>query len=220
MLTIHHLNESRSQRVIWLAEELGLPYRIEHHARNPRTKLAPESLKRLHPLGKAPLVERDGKVLAETGFIIEQLARGTDLLPPEGTDTGDRVRYWLQFAEGSAMPPLVTKFALSGVPSQVPVFVRPIARMIVGGLNKAWLDPDMKRLLAFWEDTLAEGGWFAGDRFTAADVMMSYPVEMAHLRGSTSRPATADWLARIHARPAYQRALKAGGADFSGATAN
>ena len=100
------------------------------------------------------------------------------------------------------------------------MFVRPIARMIVGGLNKAWLDPDMKRLLAFWEDTLAEGGWFAGDRFTAADVMMSYPVEMAHLRGSKSRPATADWLSRIHARPAYQRALTAGGADFSGATAS
>ena len=164
-------------------------------------------------------VERNGRVLAETGFIIDQLARGTDLLPPEGTDTGDRVRYWLHFAEGSAMPPLVTKFALSVVPEKVPALVRPIARMIVKGLNNAWLDPDLARLTAFWEDTLAEGGWFAGDRFTAADVMMSYPVEMAALRGSKTRPATADWLSRIHDRPAYRRALEAGGADFSGARA-
>ena len=216
MLTIHHLNESRSQRVIWLAEELGLPYRIQHHRRGP-DYLAPDSLRRLHPLGKAPLVERDGQVLAETGFIVEMLARDTDLLPP-GTE-GDAVRYWLHYAEGSAMPPLVMNLVLSKVPDAAPRLVRPVARALVAGVHRAYLGRELDRHAAFWEQALARTGWFAGDQLTAADVMMSFPVEMAALRADFSdRPATRDWLARIHARPAYARALQAGG-PYSGAAA-
>lgn len=216
MLIIHHLNESRSQRVIWLAEELGLPYRIQHHSRG-SDYLAPESLKRLHPLGKAPLVERDGQILAETGFIVETLARGTDLLA-EGP-AGDAVRYWLHYAEGSAMPPLVMKLVLSKVPDNAPRLMRPVARALVAGVHKAYLGRELDRHAAFWEQTLARSGWLAGDRLTAADVMMSFPVEMAALRSDLStRPATRDWLTRIHARPAYVRALQAGG-PYSGAAA-
>ena len=120
MLTIHHLNESRSQRVIWLAEELGLPYELVRHQRDPRTMLAPASLKALHPLGKAPLVAHRGRVLAETGAIVAALARGSALLPDEGTDEGDAVRYWLHYAEGSAMPPLVMRLVLGRIPTSVP----------------------------------------------------------------------------------------------------
>lgn len=216
MLTIHHLNESRSQRVIWLAEELGLPYRIQHHRRGP-DYLAPESLRRLHPLGKAPLIEREGQVLAETGFIVEALARGTDLLPA-GPD-GEAVRYWLHHAEGSAMPPLVMRLVLSRMPEGAPRLVRPLARALVAGVHKAYLGSELDRYAAFWERTLVRSGWFAGHQLTAADVMMSFPVEMAALRSDLSaRPATRDWLARIHARPAYARALRAGG-PYSGAAA-
>lgn len=216
MLTIHHLNESRSQRVIWLAEELGLPYRIRRHDRGP-DYLAPDSLRRLHPLGKAPLVERDGRVLAETGFIVEALARGTGLLP-EGPE-GDAVRYWLHYAEGSAMPPLVMKLVLSKMPENAPRLVRPLARALVAGVHKAYLGRELDRNVAFWEQALSRSGWFAGEGLTAADVMMSFPVEMAALRSDLSaRPATRDWLARIHARPAYVRALQAGG-PYSGAAA-
>ena len=130
MLTIHHLNESRSQRVIWLAEELGLPYELVRHQRDPRTMLAPASLKALHPLGKAPLVAHRGRVLAETGAIVAALARGSALLPDEGTDEGDAVRYWLHYAEGSAMPPLVMRLVLGRIPTSVPWPLRPVARAI------------------------------------------------------------------------------------------
>lgn len=219
MLTIHHLNESRSQRIIWLAEELGLPYRITAHSRDPRTHLAPDSLRRLHPLGKAPLVEHRGRMLAETGAIVAHLARGSALLPPEGTDAGDAVRYWLHHAEGSAMPPLVMKLVLSTIPKRAPLLVRPVARALVAGVHKAYLGPELDRHADWWEQSLTATGWFAGNDFTAADVMMSFPVEMASLRAHLSgRPATRDWLARIHARPAYRRALTAGG-PYSGAAA-
>ncbi len=219
MLTIHHLNDSRSQRVIWLAEELGLPYSVQHHQRDPQTYLAPDSLKRLHSLGKAPLVEHRGRILAETGAIVAAVARGSALLPPEGTDAGDAVRYWVHYAEGSAMPPLVMTLVLSRVPKSAPWLMRPVARGLAAGVHTAYLGPELARHADWWERTLADKGWFAGADFTAADVMMSFPVEMAALRTDlTDRPATSDWLARIHARPAYGRALRAGGA-YSGATA-
>ena len=219
MLTIHHLNESRSQRVIWLAEELGLPYRIVPHIRDPRSALAPDSLRRLHPLGKAPLVEHRGRVLAETGAIVTHLARGSALLPPEGTPDGDAVRYWLHYAEGSAMPPLVMRLVLSRIPRRTPWLARPVARALVAAVHSAYLGPELVRHAEWWERTLSEDGWFAGGHFSAADVMMSFPVEMSALRADLSaRPATRDWLARIHARPAYGRALAAGG-PYSGAAA-
>lgn len=209
MLTLHHLNESRSHRVIWLLEELGLPYRIEPHQRDPQTHLAPESLKRVHPLGKAPVVEHRGRVLAETGAIIATLARGSALLPPEGTEAGDEVRYWLHYAEGSAMPPLVMRLVLAGLPGEA-----------VAPVMEGFVAPDVARQIDWWDRRLSETPWFAGAAFTAADIVMSFPVEMAALRaGAAERPAIRDWLARIHARPAYTRALAAGG-PYSGASAS
>lgn len=219
MLTIHHLNESRSQRIIWLAEELGLSYRLHHHSRDAATWLAPASLRALHPLGKAPLVERDGRILAETGFIIDTLARDTALLPAAGTPQGEAVRYWLHYAEGSAMPPLVMRLILSRLPRRAPWPVRRVARALAEGVNRSYLGPELERHAAYWDQTLAATGWFVGAELTAADVMMSFPVEMAALRADlTGRHAVRDWLARIHARPAYIRALQAGG-PYSGAAA-
>lgn len=218
-LTIHHLNESRSQRVLWLAEELGLDYAIVHHRRD-KGKRSPPELAALHPLGKAPLVEVDGRVLAETGAIVGRLARGTDLLPDPATPDGEGVEFWMHHAEGSAMPPLVMRLVLSTVPKQAPMLMRSVAEAVVGGVNGAYTDPEIARNAAFWEAQLAQGGgWFAAGRFTAADVMMSFPVEMTAQRApKVVGPALTDWLARIHARPAWLRALEKGG-PYSGASA-
>ena len=154
--------------------------------------------------------------LAQTSSALDSLAA---LLPDEGTDEGDAVRYWLHYAEGSAMPPLVMRLVLGRIPTSVPWPLRPVARAITGGVETAYLGPEMTRQLDWWEASLTGDGWFAAGRFTAADVMMSFPVEMAALRSDLStRPATRDWLTRIHARPAYVRALQAGG-PYSGAAA-
>ena len=219
MLTIHHLNESRSHRIIWLAEELGLPCRIEQHWRDPKTMLAPESLRRLHPLGKAPMVERDGRIIAETGAIIEALSADSHLRPDPKSDAGAEVTYWLHHAEGSAMPPLVMSLVLTRMVERSPALLRPVARMMAKGVNDAFTGPDLARQIAFWNQNLQQKGWFGGSDFTVADIAMSFPVEMAALRvGVADHAAIRDWLARIHARPAYRRALERGGA-FSGAAA-
>lgn len=219
MLTIHHLNESRSHRIIWLAEELDQPYRIEQHWRDPKTMLAPESLRRLHPLGKAPMVERDGQIIAETGAIIEAMAQGSPLRPDPHTETGRDVTYWLHYAEGSAMPPLVMSLVLNKMVDRSPALLRPLARKLVKSVHDGFTGPDLARQIAFWDQQLQQGEWFAGGDFTVADIAMSFPVEMAALRlGAADHSAIRNWLARIHARPAYQRALEKGGA-FSGAQA-
>lgn len=218
-LTIHHLNESRSQRVLWLAEELGLDYALVRHARTAGMR-APASLRALHPLGKAPLIEADGRVYAETGAIVAHLARGGDLLPDPATPDGEAVEFWLHHAEGTAMPPLVMRLVLMTAPARAPRLMRPLARAITGAITKGYTDLEIARSMAFWEAMLEGGsGWFAAGRFTAADVVMSFPVEMAALRAPGGPgPAVTDWLQRIHARPAYKRAVEKGGA-FSGARA-
>ncbi|HRO16146.1 MAG TPA: glutathione S-transferase, partial [Paracoccus sp. (in: a-proteobacteria)] len=142
MLTIHHLNDSRSQRIIWLAEELGLPYRIERHRRT-AAGLAPDSLRRLHPLGKAPLVEHHGRQVAETGAIVAYMARGSALLPDEGSDAGDEVRYWMHYAEGSAMPPLLMRMVMTRLSQGAPWIVRPVARGLAAGLDRTWLGAEL-----------------------------------------------------------------------------
>lgn len=219
MLTIHHLNESRSHRIIWLAEELGIPYRIQQHWRDPKTMLAPDSLRRLHPLGKAPMIEQDGQVTAETGAIIETMAAGSGLRPDGQSDAGRAVTYWLHYAEGSAMPPLVMSLVLTKMVERSPAVLRPLSRRIAKGVHNSFTGPDVTRQIGFWDQALQQGKWFAGDHFTVADVAMSFPIEMAALRmGVEGHPAIRDWLRRIHARPAYDRALKRGGA-FSGANA-
>jgi glutathione S-transferase len=216
MLIVHHLENSRSQRVLWLLEELGVPYEVQRYERDPTTMLAPASLREVHPLGKSPVITDGPLVIAETGAIIEYiLATYGDgrLLPPAGTEERRRFTYWLHFAEGSAMPPLVMTLLFTEVPKRTPFFVRPVARAIGNAVKASYLGPTINAQLDLMEGELAKGGWFAGAEITAADVMMSFPVEASAGRaGLGNRPLLIAWLAKIHARPAYQAALQRGGA--------
>ncbi len=202
MITVHHLENSRSQRVLWLLEELGFDYEVAPYKRDPKTILAPPELARIHPLGKSPVVEDDGLTLAETGAIVEYLVEKAEgrLGPPANRDAVLRYRHFLHYAEGSMMPPLlallvVNRLGLLGRPARAPL-------LAMFGRHLDWLETE-----------LATRDWFAGDEFTAADVMMSFPLEAARSRASldASRPNLTDWLERIHARPAYAAALKRGG---------
>jgi glutathione S-transferase len=215
MITVHHLNNSRSQRVLWLLEELGLPYDIKHYQRNATTNLAPPELLQVHPLGKSPVITDGDVTVAETGAIIEYLVdrAGGKLRPSAGAPEYRRYTYWLHFAEGSAMPPLVMTLVLGRIKKAGPFFVKPIARRIADGVLESFVRPNIKRQLKFMENELVRQPWFAGTEFSAADVQMSFPLEVAAVRGGLGAqyPRLADFLARIHARPAYQAALKRGG---------
>jgi len=217
MIVVHHLDNSRSQRILWLLEELEKPYEIVHYRRDPETLLAPASLRRVHPLGKSPVVT-DGEVtLAESGAIIEYLADryGAGLLAPApGTPQRLRYSYWLHYAEGSAMPPLLLKLVFARVAhARMPFFVKPVAKQIAANVNRRFIDPQLKLHLDYLEGELAQHAWFVGDSFSAADIQMSFPLEAAATRGGLDarRPHLHAWLERIHARPAYQRALERGG---------
>ena len=202
MITVHHLENSRSQRVLWLLEELALPYEVKRYERNKATLLAPPELKRVHPLGKSPVIEDDGLVVAETGAIVEYLVAKADgrLGPPAHRADALRWRHFLHYAEGSLMPPLFTKLVLSRVP-------------LFGKAAQKKFQPMIDVHLDYVEAELAHRPWFAGSTFTAADVMMSFPLEAAVARANATqgRPHVAGWIEKIHARPAYQAALKAGG---------
>lgn len=212
-IVVHHLDNSRSQRILWLLEELELDYELQTYARDPKTMRAPPELRQIHPLGKAPVVSLDGVVLAESGAILEALAQGTELAPTSG-DAVRWVRYWLHFAEGSLATPLLVSLLMAKVEAApVPFFLRPVVRRIAGQVNASYTDPDLERLLAFVEAHLAERPWFAGEAMTIADVQMSFPLEAAGARGfvGEAHPHVRAWLDRIHAREAYQRALERGG---------
>lgn len=209
MITVHHLNNSRSQRVLWLLEELGLPYSIKHYLRNNQTGLAPPELKAIHPLGKSPVIEDEGQVVAESGAIIEYLVAKTGKLGPGAAQSA--YRYWMHYAEGSLMPLMVMKLIFGRIPKAVPALIRPVAKAIVAGVDRAYLGPNLKTHLDYVESELARSTWFAGEAFSAADIQMSFPLEAAALRSGAVGPRTQAFLDRIHARPAYQRALKAGG---------
>jgi len=217
MITVHHLEHSRSQRVLWLLEELGLQYKIRHYQRDKHTMLAPPELAAVHPLGKSPVITDGDVTVAETGAIVEYLldAYGAGRLrPAPGTPEHLRYRYWLHFAEGSAMPPLLIALIFDRIAqAPMPFFVRPVARAIAEKALDATARPNIRRQLDFMEAELANRPWFAGAEFSAADVMMSFPLEAASQRAGldASRPRLMDFLARIHARPAYRRALKRGG---------
>ncbi|MDX1380643.1 MAG: glutathione S-transferase [Xanthomonadales bacterium] len=217
MITVHHLENSRSQRILWLLEELELDYEIRHYARDPETLLAPDELRAVHPLGKSPVVTDDGAVLAESGAIIETLVErhGADRLrPPRGTLAHDRYLYWLHYAEGSAMSPLLLKLVFDRLSEPpVPLFVRPISAGIAAGVTRKFIGPQLERHFGFIESELDGRDWFAGDHFSAADIQMSFPLEAAAARGvlGDAHPHSLDFLERIHARPAYQRALERGG---------
>jgi glutathione S-transferase len=217
MLIVHHLNNSRSQRVLWLLEELGVPYEIKKYERNPQTMLAPAELQKVHPLGKSPVVTDGDVTVAESGAIIEYLVErygNGRLAPAIGTLERLRWRYWLHFAEGSAMPPLLLKLIFDKVASApMPFFVKPIARGISNKVQAMMVTPNLKRQLDLMEGELSKSEWFAGNEFSAADVQMSFPLEAAAQRaGLDARwPKLMAFLNRIHARPAYKKALERGG---------
>jgi glutathione S-transferase len=217
MIVVHHLNNSRSQRVLWLLEELGLEYEIQRYQRDPKTMLAPPSLRAIHPLGKSPVITDGALTVAESGAIIEYLLErygNGRLIPAAGTPERLRWTYWLHFAEGSAMSPLLMKLVFDKLESSpMPFFVRPIARGIARKVKSSFIQPQINQQLDYMESELGKIGWFAGDAFSAADIQMSFPLEAAAARGGLgeSHPKLMAYLQRIHARPAYQRALQRGG---------
>lgn len=217
MITLHHLNNSRSQRILWMLEELRVPYEVKRYQRDPKTMLAPASLKRVHPLGKSPVITDGDLTLAESGLIIEYLAdrygKG-QLLAPCGDPQRLKQSYWLHYAEGSAMPPLLLKLVFHRIETTpVPFFVRPVVKRVAGKAQDDFIDPQIKLHLDYMENALDGQPWFSGDAFGAADIQMSFPLEAAASRGGLdqTRPNLWNFLQRIHARLAYQRALDAGG---------
>jgi len=217
MITVHHLNNSRSQRVLWLLEELGQPYEIVRYQRDPQTMLAPPELRAVHPLGKSPVISDGDVTVAESGAIVEYLLdRYGDgrLRPATGTSERLRFTYWLHFAEGSAMPPLLIKLIVDRLrKAQMPFFMRPIVGSIAGRIDSTLVQPNLQAQQRYIESELAGSPWFAGADFSAADIQMSFALEAAAARaGLDGRfPHAQDWLTRIHSRPAYQRAVERGG---------
>ena len=224
MIIVHHLNNSRSQRVLWLLEELGVAYDIKRYQRDAATMLAPASLREVHPLGKSPVITDDDSTIgdgnvtiAESGAIVEYLVErygAGRLAPAAGTPERLRYTYWLHYAEGSAMPPLLMKLIFDRIEkAPMPFFIRPIARGIAAKARSGFIEPNITRHLDFMEAELARSEWFAGGDFSAADVQMSFPLEAAAARGGldAGRPKLMAFLDRIHARPAYRRAVERGG---------
>jgi len=218
MIRVHHLNNSRSQRILWLLEELGLPYEVVRYQRDAKTMLAPPELRAVHPLGKSPVITDDDITVAESGAIIEYLVEryGEGRLQPTlGTPERLRYTYWLHFAEGSAMPPLLLKLVFSFLPKSpaLPALLRPLVRKVSEGAQKSFIDPQILQQLNYFEAELGRHEWFAGDCFSAADIQMSFPLEAAAARGGLDKkwPKVSAFLQKIHDRPAYQRALEQGG---------
>jgi glutathione S-transferase len=216
-ITVHHLENSRSQRILWLLEELGLDYEIRKYQRDPLTSLGPAELQALHPLGKAPLVTDGELTLAESGAIIEYLVatygKGR-LRPAEGTSAALAYTYWLHYAEGSFMPLMLLSLIISRIESApMPFFARPIAKGIAAKVRGGYLDANVKRNIDFLESSLNQSIWFCGDQLTAADIQMSFAVEAASVRALAGGdyPNLAAFLKRMKARPAYRRALEKGG---------
>ena len=215
MLIVHHLNNSRSQRVLWLLEELGVAYDIVRYQREPDMR-APAELRAIHPLGKSPVITDNGNTIAESGaiaeYLIETYGNGR-LIPAPKTPERLRYTYWLHYAEGSAMPPLFLKLLFTLMPKRAPALLRPLVRKASNQAMTAFVNPQLKLHMGFWESELSKSEWFAGDAFTAADIQMSFPLEAAAARGGLDHghPKATAFLERIHARPAYQRALEKGG---------
>jgi glutathione S-transferase len=215
MIVVHHLNNSRSQRVLWLLEELGLPYEIKRYERDAATMLAPPELKAIHPLGKSPVITDGDKTIAETGaiveYILETYGQGR-LIPAPGTPERLRFTYWLHYAEGSAMTPLLLKLVFTSLPNRAPGLMKGLVKSIAGRAQQSFVDPQIKAHVDYWEAELSKSEWFAGSELTGADIMMSFPLEAGAARGgAASRPRVKAFLEKIHARPAYQRALERGG---------
>lgn len=220
MITVHHLETSRSQRVLWLLEELGLPYEIVRYKRDPKTRLAPPELKAIHPLGKSPVITDGGITVAESGAILEYLVEtygeqaGAMLTPRPGTPEHRQCRFWMHYAEGSLMPWLVMKLVFTAIPTQpMPFFVRPVARGICGQVQGKLIDPNLTTALDFIDRHLADHAWFSGDQISLADFQMSFAVEAALSRAANaaSYPHLKAYRERMVALPAYRRAVEKGG---------
>jgi glutathione S-transferase len=216
VITVHHLERSRSHRVLWLLEELGVPYELVRYARDAKTMLAPPQLRAVHPLGKSPVITEDGQTIAESAAILEYLAErhgGGSWIPARDTPAFHRCRYFLHYAEGSLMPVLLVKLIAARVKDsrRVPFFVRPIVRAVGKQIDDGYSAPNLARHLEFLEAELAKGPWLCGESPTIADVQMSYPIEAAVARGRASSPNLLRYLELARSRPAYQRALAKGG---------
>ena len=217
MITVHHLENSRSQRILWMLEELGVPYEITKYARDPKTNLAPPELQALHPLGKAPIVTDGDNTLAESGAIIEYLVNNYDdghLRPADGTPQRLLYNYWLHYAEGSFMSLMLLSLIISRIETApMPFFAKPIAKGIAGKVRGGYLDANVQRNIDFMESSLDHSKWFCGDDLMAADIQMSFAVEAAAVRTNLSAdyPNLAAYLHRMRERPAYQAALEKGG---------
>jgi glutathione S-transferase len=218
MIVVHHLNASRSHRVVWMLEELGVPYEVKHYQRDAKTMLAPPELRAVHPLGKAPVVTDGGHTLAESGAILEYLVDTYGegrLRPAAGTDERLRYNFWMHYAEGSAMPPLLLKLVAARIrTAPVPFFVRPITKQIAQKLEDGFIGPQIATHYSFVESELAKSKWLAGDELTAADVMMSFPLEAAVARAGIGArsPRIVRFVDSVKARPAYERAVAKVGA--------
>jgi glutathione S-transferase len=215
MLTVHHLNNSRSQRVLWLLEELALPYQIKRYQRDPKTMLAPPELRAVHPLGKSPVIT-DGEVtVAETGAIVEYIVdkAGGRLRPAAGTPERLRWAFWLHYAEGSLMSPLLMKLVFDVMPRRAPMILRGLVRNIATRAKAGFVMPQLGTHFDFLEAELGRSEWLAGAEFSAADVMMSFPLEAGGARAGAfeGRPRLKAFVERIHARPAYKSAIEKGG---------
>lgn len=217
MIVVHHLENSRSQRILWLLEELGLEYEVKRYARDAQTSLAPPGLLAVHPLGKSPVISDGDVVVAESGAIVEYLLETYDdaaLLPTESSDAYRQYKYWLHFAEGTFMPYVVFSLVVGRIETApMPFFVKPVARNIAGKVRDAFLTPNITRNLDFMEQSLANQSWFAGTDISGADFLMIFPVEAAATRGGLDEayPRLAAYMQRVHQRPAFQRALERGG---------
>lgn len=216
MITVHHLENSRSQRILWLLEELGVPYEVKRYDRDKATMLAPPELKAIHPLGKSPVITDEHGTFAETGAIIEHLVEEHGkgrLEPAKGTPERARYTYWLHYAEGSAMTPLLLKLIFTALPQRAPGLTKPLVKGVAKAALEGFVEPQLLTHMDYWEAELGKSEWFAGSWFSAADIQMSFPLEAAASRGGLrdGRPNCAAFLDKIHARPAYQRALQRGG---------
>ena len=216
MIIVHHLENSRSQRVLWLLEELELEYRIKQYKRDPATMLGPDSLKKVHPLGKSPVIQDQGRVIAESGAIIEYLIDQYGdgrLIPPPGSDERLDYTYWLHYAEGSLMPMMLLRIVFDRFAHPpMPLLMRPAAAVIALGVKAKFVTPRINEHLDFIEGELEKSTWFAGEELTGADIQISFPLEAAVARGAAgNRPNIRAFVERIHERPAYQEALRRGG---------
>lgn len=217
MLTLHHLNNSRSQRILWLLEELGVDYNIEHYQRDSTTNLAPDSLRAVHPLGRSPVLTTPEGAIAESGAIVEYLVRKhgqTHFTSPESGENLQQYLFWLHFAEGSLMPPLVARLVLEKARQKgsKPFFIKPITNKLIDGILNAYYGPNLAQSLRYVESYLAHHTWFASEQPTGADVQMIFPLESLVASGNAKDfPAIREYVKRVHARPAYKQALEKGG---------